>query len=689
MTDQQALTEFAQTRSAVAFNDLVLRYVDLVYSTARRIARDEHLAEDVTQAVFIVLARRAHSINPKYLAGWLVNTSRLASRDAIRTRKRQSRRDAEAAQMRSEIQLNEEPTAEQITPLLDDALARLSQADRSAVVLRFLQGRSFSEVGTALGTAEDAARKRVERAIERLRKHFFDQGIAPSIGGLAVILALHQAKAAPVSLAMRVSTTVISGSTGAAVSIANAVLRALFRVKMTIACLIAIAVIGAGGSVIADRWIWYSPTAFQPASSPVALVPSAPPLASSAADEIQPNDRLRVTVVDLEGLHVGTTFWRRVDSSGFISLPWVGQIQVSRKQPPDAEAAISKAFFNAHVIQHAQVAVEFDERGAGISIKCGPFEPGDHLLLHVANIPGLGFVTTQLYVVQANGMIMPPLLKNVYLQGLTETQVEALLVQEYASAHLLDSAEVAIERISASEAAADPSWPSVTSPTSAPAGDSTQSPGEEEICPNDRLRVTICNLTELHTALTLWRRVEPSGQIDLPFVGQVRVGGEVPLEAEKKINRAYYDAHVLKNARATVRFDETGASISITSAPFQPGDRILMYVGGSTALKMQGDLLRSTADRDGTVPLPGLGAVKTAGSTPLEIGGGLLYAIVDRDGTITPRGLGAVKIAGLTEFEAENALAKAYRSAHLMADGDYILVERISAKEAIAHGLRR
>ena len=88
MTDSQALADFAQSRSSEAFTVLVQRYVDLVYSTARRMARDAHLAEDITQAVFIVLARRAHSINPKYLAGWLVNTSRLAAREAIRTRKR-------------------------------------------------------------------------------------------------------------------------------------------------------------------------------------------------------------------------------------------------------------------------------------------------------------------------------------------------------------------------------------------------------------------------------------------------------------------------------------------------------------------------------------------------------------------------------------------------------------------------
>jgi RNA polymerase sigma factor (sigma-70 family) len=130
LTDSHALAEFAKTRSSDAFTVLVERYIDLIYSAARRMTRDAHLAEDVTQAVFIVLARRAKKIDPKYLAGWLVNTTRLASRDALRSRNRRHKHEAEAAQMRSEIQSGNDATVEQMSPLLDDALARLSELDR-------------------------------------------------------------------------------------------------------------------------------------------------------------------------------------------------------------------------------------------------------------------------------------------------------------------------------------------------------------------------------------------------------------------------------------------------------------------------------------------------------------------------------------------------------------------------------
>ena len=221
MTDSDALEAFVSTRSTEAFAAIVGRYIDLVYSTARRVARDTHLAEDATQAVFIVLTRRADSVRPQHLAGWLVNTARLAARKSLRTRNRRWRHEASAAQIRPQMILGDEPTVDQISPLLDDALARLNETDRSAVVMRFLQGRSFAEVGESLNVSEDAARKRVERATEKLRVHLSKQGFTSSIGGLTVVLAAHQAKSAPAQLAGMVTT--LSTPSSAAASIANGV----------------------------------------------------------------------------------------------------------------------------------------------------------------------------------------------------------------------------------------------------------------------------------------------------------------------------------------------------------------------------------------------------------------------------------------------------------------------------------
>ena len=446
MTDEQALADFTKTRSAEAFTALVQRYVDLVHSTAVRVTRDAHLAEDVTQAVFIVLARRAHSINPKYLAGWLVNTARLAARDAFRSRNRQQKREAEAAQMRSEIASDEEPTAQQITPLLDDALARLSEADRSSVVMRFLQGRSFADVGQALGISDEAARKRVGRAIEKLRSALCKQGVAQSIGGLTVSLAAHQASPAPASLAIQVAGVISSHSTGAA-SIAKGVVWTMSIAKAqvaVVAILVSLAVIGGGVTAIVAS---ESPQA----RGTAATLPTSQPVV--LGEKIEPNDRLRITISNLVAEGKSTTLRARVDPSGQISLPLVGQIHVGGDVPSEAEAAISKAYYDANLIQNAQVSVEFDERGSQISILSGPFQIGDHLLLNVVGVAGIGVQTTKLCVVDAHGDIDAPLARNVKVQGLTEFGAEKAMSDAYHSANLIQAAQVSVERISAKEAA--------------------------------------------------------------------------------------------------------------------------------------------------------------------------------------------------------------------------------------------
>jgi RNA polymerase sigma factor (sigma-70 family) len=447
MTDEQALADFAKTRSAQAFTLLVQRYVDLVHSTAARMARDAHLAEDVTQAVFIVLARRAYSINPKYLAGWLVNTARLASRDALRSRSRQQKHEAEAAHMRSEIQSGEEPTAEQVTPLLDDALARLSEVDRSSVVMRFLQGRSFSDVGQALGISDEAARKRVERSIEKLRSYLYKHGITPSIGGLAVTLAAHQAKPAPALTTSQAVAVISSHSARAAASIAKGVVWTMSIAKaqvVTVAILVSLAVVGGGVTtiVVANRSATSGPIA--------ATQPSLQPTFTD--DKIQPNDRLRIKIANLVGEGLTTTLRSRVDPSGRISLPLVGQVEVGDNVPAEAETAIIKAYRNANLIAHAKVSVEFDEKGAQISIQSGPFQIGDHALLHVENLVGNGVETTKLCVVDANGAIKAPMVGSVKVQGLTEFETEKAIDDTYRSANLLQSAQASVERISAKEA---------------------------------------------------------------------------------------------------------------------------------------------------------------------------------------------------------------------------------------------
>src|SRR2546423_2495814 len=199
-TDQQLLDDYRTRGTDDAFAALVQRYVDLVYSAALRQVRDPALAQDVTQAVFIVLARKGKALQGHpAIAGWLLRTTRFASLKALRTESRRRRIEQEAFQMNVNSDATE-PTWDQIAPLLDQAVARLGDKDRNALALRFFENKTFAQVGEALGSSEDAAKKRVARAVERLRAMFTSHNLPLAATSLATFLAAETVKAAPATL---------------------------------------------------------------------------------------------------------------------------------------------------------------------------------------------------------------------------------------------------------------------------------------------------------------------------------------------------------------------------------------------------------------------------------------------------------------------------------------------------------
>ena len=260
MDDRQLLRQFTQHNSQEAFAALTARYLSLVYSVCRRELDDADLAEDVTQAVFLILARKAPSLRREVvLSGWLFQTARFAARNARTQETRRKAYEAKAADTLREQQMDTEDAAwAEIEPLLNQSLASLRDAERECVLLRFFQGMSFAEAGAALGMSEEAARKRVTRSLEKMRQFFVKNGVVIPAAALAVLLTAHAAKAVPTGLAPAIAWStsgVLAGHTTTAAltgshayQLSEGILKAMkiFQIKLAVGIATAAMVIGAG-----------------------------------------------------------------------------------------------------------------------------------------------------------------------------------------------------------------------------------------------------------------------------------------------------------------------------------------------------------------------------------------------------------------------------------------------------------
>ena len=257
--DAELLRRYAEGGSEEAFAELVQRHLGLVYGCAlRRVAGDAQLAEDVAQQVFSDVARRATSLARRpVLAGWLFTSARFAAAKAMRAARRRLDREQEAHLMQ---ELSQDTMGqfdwEKARPVLDDAIGELNERDRVAILLRFFEGRDFPTMGAKLNLSDNAARMRVERALEKLRTRLEHRGVTSTAAAIATVLTQHAAVAMPAGLATSVTSAALAGGALTAVAGAGGVSAAITFMtvtKLQIGIAGALAIAGTTGFVVQTR----------------------------------------------------------------------------------------------------------------------------------------------------------------------------------------------------------------------------------------------------------------------------------------------------------------------------------------------------------------------------------------------------------------------------------------------------
>jgi uncharacterized protein (TIGR03435 family) len=256
--DMDLVRQFARSGSEEAFAALVSRHVNLVYSVALRQLCNSNDAEEVTQAVFIILARKAADLREgTILSGWLYQAARLTSANFQRASLRRRHREQEAFMQFAE---NSDPDIawQRLSPLLEEAMARLGQKERDAVVLRYFENRTVREVAGALGLEEAAAQKRVNRATEKLRAFFVRRGVQVSTVTLLACLGTHAVQAAPADLAVRLAVAgalkgAVSGGSTLTLIKTTSKLMAWTKAKITVVTVVGILLAGGTATVVVHQ----------------------------------------------------------------------------------------------------------------------------------------------------------------------------------------------------------------------------------------------------------------------------------------------------------------------------------------------------------------------------------------------------------------------------------------------------
>ena len=268
MDNSALIKEYARTGSEPAFAELVERHIGLVYSAALRQVRNPHLAEDVTQAVFIILARKAGQLSHRAtLSGWLLQATRYAASVQLRAAVRRSQREQEAFMQSTLNESREADTWEQLRPLLDEAMVALGDADRDVLVMRYFENKTAREIGGALRINEQAAQRRANRALEKLRRYFHKRGVRSTTMLIAGVLSANSIQAAPIGLGKSTAAAALAkgiAAGGSTAFIVRETLRRLAWAKAKLAVMFGVGFfLAAGTAVIVVEAVRARDTAWQ------------------------------------------------------------------------------------------------------------------------------------------------------------------------------------------------------------------------------------------------------------------------------------------------------------------------------------------------------------------------------------------------------------------------------------------